>query len=879
MRLPSFNIQTTLLLYFLAGGLWIFFADITYIIGVDAAPIPKDNLLTKLLLELLFVLAGGLLLWIVFRKIKEASNYPYLHFFLHNPNPMWVYDMETLCFLDVNEAACQHYGYSKAEFLAMTIKDIRPQNEIDRLIETVENHSTTFNQSSYWLHQKKDGTIIYVTITGYPFVFQGKKAEMILAFDISKQLEQETSLQAYNAALEQKVQERTAEIAEKNKNLQLVNEELSATIEELNNEREQLAKSQALVAFQQERLIEQSEEKLNSILNSLRNVVYSLKEDGIVITYVSPSIENITGYKAEELYTDANLWFSIVNPADKSIIIEATQALQRGEETDIEYRITAKNKQTIWLKDLAKPTLDSKGKVSRIDGVFSDITHLKSVEEELRQTNQALLEAEALGQTGHWSLDLRTQEVTWSDSLYDLYEIPPEERKSLSIERVVNFVHPEEREQVRKDLMKAIETGKPKAWYDRRIVTANNQEKWIVSKIKVTKNSKGKVVKVFGTVQDVTAYRQLEQAYLQAKQIYDDLVVNLPVLIMRFVQKPNGEEIVEFASPEFWRKLNLTHTSPLVRMEQLYDLLFVEDLASLKTAFAEAIANNSGLSWQGRMRGARQTLWLQIDAQFNKNSQGEFVWDSILQDITFRKNIALQNESLVQQLTRQNADLMQFSYIISHNLRSPLTNILGILSLLQEEKLSVETDHLIKQIGISAHLLDEVIFDISKVLTVKHDAEIEKEWIELDELFGKIQQYLQNQIVAAKATVLVDFTACPRIYSIKTYWQSIFTNLLSNALKYRSLQRTPEISLKVAWEGQNLIVYFEDNGIGINLDLNKNRVFKLYKRFHKNIEGKGMGLFLVKTQVEMLGGEIEIMSEVDKGTTFVIQISKKAIAG
>lgn len=878
MRLPSLNTYTTLLLFLLAGGLWIFFADVVSMFWVGSVALPRQEPQTKLFLEILFVLVGSLFLWIALRKIKEASKYPYLHFFLYNPNPMWIYDTETLCFLEVNEAACQHYGYSKAEFLAMTIKDIRPKEEIARLVETVKHHSQSFNKSAHRLHQKKDGTIIYVNITGYPFVFQDKKVEMILAFDISKQLEQETALQD-NTSLELKVQERTAEIAEKNKNLHLVNEELSATIEELNKEREQLAKSQALVAFQQERLTAQSEEKLNSILNSLRNVVYSLKEDGIVITYVSPSIEKTTGYRAEELYADIDLWPSIVNPADKPIIIEATKALQRGEETDIEYRIISKNKHTVWLKDLAKPILDSKGKIARIDGVISDITHLKSVEDKLRQTNQTLLEAEELGQTGHWSLDLRTQEVVWSDSLYNLYDISPSERGSITIDKIVNFVHPDEREQVRKDLMKAIETGKPKAWYDRRIVTANNHEKWIVSRIKVTKNSKGKVVKVFGTVQDITAYRQLEQAYLQAKQMYDDLVVNLPVLIMRFVQKPNGEEIVEFASPEFWRKLNLTNTSPLVRMEQLYNLLFVEDLASLKTAFAEAIANNSGLSWQGRMRGASQTLWLQIDAQFNKNSEGGFVWDSILQDITFRKNASLQNESLIQQLSRQNADLMQFSYIISHNLRSPLTNILGILSLLHEEELPPNITQFIEGLGIAANLLDEVIFDIGRVLEVKHNAEIEKEWIELEDLFGKIKLYLQSQINTAQAIFHIDFTACPRIYSIKTYWQSILTNLLSNALKYRATDRPLEIEVHCQWIEDNLTINFKDNGIGINMELNKNRIFRLYKRFHKNIEGKGMGLFLVKTQVEMLGGEIEVTSEVDKGTTFVVRINKKAIAG
>ena len=118
-------------------------------------------------------------------KIPCDSEEIYGHFYKSNPHPMWIYDLETLAFLDVNDAAVQHYGYSREEFLFMTIKDIRPQEDIPVLLENISKVTKGLDIAGTWTHLKKDGTLIHVEIISHTLTFAGRRAEIVLAIDIT----------------------------------------------------------------------------------------------------------------------------------------------------------------------------------------------------------------------------------------------------------------------------------------------------------------------------------------------------------------------------------------------------------------------------------------------------------------------------------------------------------------------------------------------------------------------------------------------------------------------------------------------------------------------------------------------------------------------
>jgi PAS domain S-box-containing protein len=156
----------------------------------------------------------------------EADDHPqysegqYQLLFERNPLPMWVYDVATLGILTVNDAAIRHYGYSREEFLGMTIKDIRPPEDVPALLADVRAHLSSPTNTSIWRHRKKDGTLIDVEVTSHEFAFGKQKAKLILAHDITERLRAEAEVRKLNEELEQRVSVRTAELGTMNKELE-----------------------------------------------------------------------------------------------------------------------------------------------------------------------------------------------------------------------------------------------------------------------------------------------------------------------------------------------------------------------------------------------------------------------------------------------------------------------------------------------------------------------------------------------------------------------------------------------------------------------------------------------------------------------------------
>lgn len=226
----------------------------------------------------------------------------------------------------------------------------------------------------------------------------------------------------------------------------------------------------------------------------------------------------------------------------------------------------------------------------------------------------------------------------------------------------------------------------------------------------------------------------------------------------------------------------------------------------------------------------------------------------------------------VRELTRQNGDLEQFSFIVSHNIRAPIARIQGLLNLIELSPAeNRESYH--KLIRESSNHLEEVIQDLSKIINVRNNFALTKEAVNVNELVRSILYTLKTELDQIKGEVKIHFGDEILLVSVQPYLHSIFYNLISNAIKYRS----PERSLQITIRGENTGTWckfsISDNGRGIDLsDNNRKKLFGLYQRFHPAIEGKGFGLYLVKTQLESIGGSIEVMSEIGRGTEFLFTI-------
>jgi signal transduction histidine kinase len=242
------------------------------------------------------------------------------------------------------------------------------------------------------------------------------------------------------------------------------------------------------------------------------------------------------------------------------------------------------------------------------------------------------------------------------------------------------------------------------------------------------------------------------------------------------------------------------------------------------------------------------------------------------------KNHELQGivEERTKDLVQYIQQLEQFAFISSHNLRAPIARILGLGNLLNLNGLGATDSAVIHQALIqSTRELDDVIKDLNIVLEIRRNDQIVLTPILLSEEIKKVRTSLLNQITVNEATIYEDFSEADEILTFRPYVQSILLNLVSNGLKYRRPDVTPIIRVKSLNQKNFVCLQISDNGLGLDLKKYGDKLFTMYKRFHTHVEGKGLGLYMVKTQVETIGGKIEVESEVNTGTTFYVFLKKE----
>lgn len=236
-------------------------------------------------------------------------------------------------------------------------------------------------------------------------------------------------------------------------------------------------------------------------------------------------------------------------------------------------------------------------------------------------------------------------------------------------------------------------------------------------------------------------------------------------------------------------------------------------------------------------------------------------------DTIKNERFALEKDKIIEDLMQRNRDLEQFANVISHNLRSPVANIIGITDLLEEEFDALpEQASLLESLARAAKALDVVIKDLNYILQTKKEISEQKTNVDFEQILITIRLSIQQLIDQNEAAFISDFSAVAGISSIRSYVYSILYNLISNSIKFKRAGVPPLITIHTEKLPNGVLLVCKDNGLGIDLAKKRSELFGLYKRFHPHTEGKGMGLFLVKTQIEVLGGSIEVNSIVDEGT-------------
>ncbi|QCR22055.1 chemotaxis protein CheB [Pontibacter sp. SGAir0037] len=226
-----------------------------------------------------------------------------------------------------------------------------------------------------------------------------------------------------------------------------------------------------------------------------------------------------------------------------------------------------------------------------------------------------------------------------------------------------------------------------------------------------------------------------------------------------------------------------------------------------------------------------------------------------------------------EHLRRVNADLDTFVYTASHDLKAPVANIEGLLLLLEEQIESSEplpgepTTPVFEMIKDSISRFKNVIKDLTDIAKVQRDVDGGSEQVDLYDIITNVKANIQDMMKTEQAQIKIDFEEVSQISFSRKNMYSILYNLISNAIKYRSPDRKPEVVLKTERVNGYTLLIVKDNGLGIKED-NQAKLFTLFKRFHSHVEGTGMGLYIVKRLINNAKGKISVESKVGEGTTF-----------
>ncbi len=239
-------------------------------------------------------------------------------------------------------------------------------------------------------------------------------------------------------------------------------------------------------------------------------------------------------------------------------------------------------------------------------------------------------------------------------------------------------------------------------------------------------------------------------------------------------------------------------------------------------------------------------------------------------DITERKILEEKQSVLVKQLSAQNTQLLDFCNIVSHNLRGPLINMSMLVSFIEESNDPEEIKLLVSKLSPVIESLNTTFNELVESIQVRQNLEIESETVVLRDTLQRALDGLEMEIERSGAEITVEMDNAPTVNFPPKYLNSIFHNLISNALKYRSPDRPLKIEIKTRKNAGSVLLTVKDNGLGLDLEKHKDSVFKIGKVFHKHPNAKGLGLYMTKAQVEAMGGKIWVESAPDKGAIFYI---------
>jgi len=608
----------------------------------------------------------------------------------------------------------------------------------------------------------------------------------------------------------------------------------------------------------------------------------------------------ILGYTLEEM--KASNFTALTHPDDIEGNLIQLADLRTGRISDftLEKRYFHKNGSIIWAKVHVYPLIDADDNKKSYITIIEDITDKKLAEENITKSETRFKSLFEDSPVALWEEDFSSVKKhleslgligkNKEDVLAFLNSNPDQISHCISLVKIININnecltlhYPKTKEELMDNLenlldseirdtfiaqLVAISQGQKYISMDSKVIKSDGELRDISLRWSVMRGYEESLERVIISTEDITVRKATEEIIINSQRKIESLVnaidgivweCDYDTYLFTYVNK-KAEEITGYSleewlsDPEFWR--NTIHP---------------EDKDEVVKYCYEQSRINKQYDFEYRMiakNGA--VIWIRDIVNVIHENGKPVSLKGIMIDITNKKRAEKELSDSFDLVTEQNKRLLNFSYIVSHNLRSHASNIQAISNLIETVESDDERMEMIEMLQKVSSALNESMTNLNEVVNIQTNTNLVKRSLNLRENIEKIIDILSEQVSLKKAEIQNNVDPDIFVTYNPAYLESVLLNFLSNALRYSHPDRTPIITLDCKKANGNLKLIISDNGMGIDLQRDGSKLFGMYKTFHKNPDSKGIGLFISKNQIDAMGGSVVAESEPNVGTTFII---------
>ncbi|OYU55272.1 MAG: hypothetical protein CFE25_10000 [Chitinophagaceae bacterium BSSC1] len=620
-----------------------------------------------------------------------------------------------------------------------------------------------------------------------------------------------------------------------------------------------------------ETLLAINEERFRSLYNRTPVMLHSLNKEGEFLSVSDYWLAKM-GYQREQVIGKHMSHFFTKSSIVRRELERMEEFFKKGYDFDIPYQAIKRNGETMDVLVSAILEKDQDGQNQRILSVMQDVTEKKKLDIALQKSEDNLRTVFENTDTGYALLDADFYIMSFNQAMQKFAEADLFKTLHLHTYSILYFAEP--RQQSLLQAMNAVLKGQTIS-YEINYVQADGSDKWYRMNMYPVFDKNEKAAGIIMAVEDINERKQNELHLNRIVKEITDYKLALDESSIVFLTDEKG--MISYANENCLRMTQFSNEEILHK-----NMHFLNSGYHSREFFANLWQTiQRGEIWKGEIRNRNksgQYFWVDCTiVPFIDKDNNPYQYIAIQRDITLSKNAEIELNKSFSLVNEQNKRLLNFSYIVSHNLRSHTSNILSILNFLEKESSEKERSELMMHLKKVSRSLNDTLYNLNEVVSIRNNINLVIEPLNLLEYLNQALKVQSELITIKKAEIINKVSANCVVKCNPAYLESILLNFISNAIKYSHPDRTPMLEIEAQQQQDQLVLVFADNGIGIDLDRNKDKLFGMYKTFSNNPDARGIGLFITKNQIDAMGGRVEVESELGKGTRFSIYFNNSSL--